>query len=49
MGAENNNQKDSPKYGDHAQLIPSTDGIIPPIFKSLAQVLNFDTGRLHLG
>jgi len=44
MGIENYNQKYGNKYGGQAQLVSSTDGIIPPIFKSLVQFLEFDAG-----
>jgi len=44
MGIENYNQKYGNKYGGQAQLVSSTDGIIPPIFKSLVQCLEFDAG-----
>ena len=48
MGIENYDQKDGNKYGGQAQLISSTDGIIPPIFKSLTQFLEFDAGAYLL-
>ena len=48
MGIENYNQKDGNKYGGQTQLVSSTDGIIPPIFKSLVQFLEFDAGAYLL-
>ena len=48
MGIENYNQKDNNKYGGQAQLVSGTDGIIPPILKSLVQLLEFDTGANFL-